>query len=370
MKHGVFCCGANSLATQPRVAIMRVGYVDLKCSTNIEKFQETQSGETRMVLGRNAGSSLTFKQIEAFYWAANLGSFGIAALRLHVTQSSLSKRIFELERMVNTALFDHTTKPAKLTDSGRRLLPIAGQMLELKEKFQGESLASGSLVGICRFGVSELVSLTWLADFTRLVNQEHPLLILEPYVDLARNLERKVHRGELDFAIAPGPGQGSQVKGSVVGRVDFTWAAAPGRIRRKTVLRKRDLEHYPIITMTEGSGLTRAIELWSTEQGITMQRKLGCNSLMAIVALVLSDTGISFLPNQFLRPWVEQGALLAFKSDPPLPSLDYYLFQRDDDNRTLLEVMKHYVMQVADFDRIPTTTMPIKSRKTTIEKVE
>ena len=38
---------------------------------------------------------MTLKQIEAFYWAANLGSFSIAALRLHVTQSSLSKRIVE-----------------------------------------------------------------------------------------------------------------------------------------------------------------------------------------------------------------------------------------------------------------------------------
>lgn len=43
---------------------------------------------------------MTLKQIEAFYWAANLGSFSIAALRLHVTQSSLSKRIVELEESV------------------------------------------------------------------------------------------------------------------------------------------------------------------------------------------------------------------------------------------------------------------------------
>ena len=42
------------------------------------------------------------KQIEAFYWAANLGSFSIAATRLHVTQSSLSKRIAELAATVQT----------------------------------------------------------------------------------------------------------------------------------------------------------------------------------------------------------------------------------------------------------------------------
>jgi hypothetical protein len=33
---------------------------------------------------------MTLKQLEAFYLAANLGSFALAAQRLHVTQSSLS----------------------------------------------------------------------------------------------------------------------------------------------------------------------------------------------------------------------------------------------------------------------------------------
>ena len=44
---------------------------------------------------------MILKQIEAFYWAAKLGSFAIAAQRLQVTQSSLSKRIAELEESVD-----------------------------------------------------------------------------------------------------------------------------------------------------------------------------------------------------------------------------------------------------------------------------
>lgn len=142
-------------------------------------------------------------------------------------------------------------------------------------------------------------------------------------MDLARNLERKVMRGELDFAIAPGPGQGTQVSAANIGRVEFSWVAAPTRIKAKTLLRRADLEIHPVITMTEGSGLTRAIEVWSAEQGITRQRTLGCNSLMAIVSLVAADMGISFLPTQFLKPWLQKGSLVALRSDPPLPSPNY-----------------------------------------------
>lgn len=291
----------------------------------------------------------TLKQIEAFYWAANLGNFSIAAERLHVTQSSLSKRIAELEYAVGSPLFDRSSQRARLTEAGQRLVPVAGKMLELKEQLRNEVQAPSGLSGVCRFGVSELVSLTWLPDFTRMVNSKHPALVLEPYVDLARPLERKVHRGELDFSVAPGPGSDQDVSGTVVGRVDFTWVASPLRIGQRRLLRRADLERHPVITMTEGSGLTRAIESWSAEQGITMQRAVRCNSLMAIVALVLADTGISFLPTAFTAPWVEQGSLTALKSDPPLPSLNYFFFQRSDDGRALLHAMHEIVLQVANF---------------------
>jgi DNA-binding transcriptional LysR family regulator len=292
---------------------------------------------------------MTLKQIEAFYWAANLGSFSIAAVRLHVTQSSLSKRIVELEESVGAQLFDRSSKRAHLTQAGQRLVALARKMLDLKEQFQIEVQPGATMTGVCRFGVSELISLTWLPDLTRLVNKDHPSLVLEPYVDLARNLERKVHRGELDFCVAPGPTQSAQISASIIGRVDFTWVASPSRVAARTLLHSSDLERHPVITMTEGSGLTRAIEAWSLEQGITMQRTLGCNSLMAIVGLVIADMGISFVPTQFMQPWVEQGLLVALKSDPPLPSLSYYFFHRSDDSRAMLERMRSYVLAIADF---------------------
>lgn len=306
---------------------------------------------------------MTLKQIEAFYWAANLGSFSIAATRLHVTQSSLSKRIAELEDSVGAPLFDRSSRRAQLTECGRRLIPLAGQMLDLSEQFRAGDLTSARLTGVCRFGVSELISLTWLPAFTRMVNRDHPALILEPYVDLARNLERKVVRGELDFAVAPGPGQGAQVSANVVGRVDFTWVAAPGRIHADTVLTRAELEQHPVITMTEGSGLTRAIEVWSQEQGITLQRTLGCNSLMAIVALVLADMGISFLPTQFMAPWLREGTLVALRSEPSLPSLNYCFFHRTDDGRSMLDTMQHYVARAADFESPPDCLAPLAKSK-------
>jgi DNA-binding transcriptional LysR family regulator len=105
---------------------------------------------------------MTLKQLEAFYLAATLGSFALAAQRAHVTQSSLSKRIAELEAWVGAELFDRSGKRAQLTEAGQRLLPVAARMLELKEGIRDALNSSPTLTGTCRFGISELGALTWL----------------------------------------------------------------------------------------------------------------------------------------------------------------------------------------------------------------
>ncbi len=292
---------------------------------------------------------MTLKQIEAFYWAANLGTFAIAARRLHVTQSSLSKRIAELEESVGQQLFDRSSKRAQLTEAGHRLISIAARMLELKESLRVEADQLSDLTGICRFGISELASLTWLPTFVAQARKAHPRLVLQPYVDLARNLERQVARGELDFSVAPGPVEDSQLRAQTISQVEFSWIASPARISAGTVLTAKDLEFLPLITMTEGSGLTRAFNSWAAEKDINMQRTVACNSLMAIVGLTLADVGISFLPTRYMQPWVDQGSLVAARSVPALPSLNYYFLQRADDTRAVVQTMKHYVIQAADF---------------------
>ncbi|WP_348752274.1 LysR family transcriptional regulator, partial [uncultured Aquincola sp.] len=73
---------------------------------------------------------MTLKQLEAFYWAATCSSFAMAAERVHLSVSSLSKRIAELEASLGQPLFDRSGRQAALTEAGQRLLPQAGALLQ------------------------------------------------------------------------------------------------------------------------------------------------------------------------------------------------------------------------------------------------
>ena len=73
--------------------------------------------------------------------AADLGSVGRAALRLHVSQPALSKRLQALERLAGVALLERSPRGVTLTPAGRRLYTEARRLIEQAEVV--ESLMEG-----------------------------------------------------------------------------------------------------------------------------------------------------------------------------------------------------------------------------------
>jgi DNA-binding transcriptional LysR family regulator len=77
---------------------------------------------------------ITLKQIEAFYWIVELGTFERAAKKLNSTQSAISKRIQELELATGITAFDRSRRGTRLTEKGAHLLAIGQEMLELQQR--------------------------------------------------------------------------------------------------------------------------------------------------------------------------------------------------------------------------------------------
>src|SRR5574337_2192424 len=134
----------------------------------------------------------SIKQLEAFWWAATCANFATAAQRVHLSVSSLSKRIAELEAALGQTLFDRSGHRAVLTEAGERLLPATLGVLNAMATLGQVLDARAELTGRCRFGVGDLSALTWLPSFVAAVRQAHPLLGLEPFVDVGGVLERRL----------------------------------------------------------------------------------------------------------------------------------------------------------------------------------
>ena len=80
---------------------------------------------------------IDIEKLNAFLAVNDAGSFSAAAHRLHISQSTISKYILELERELGVKLFDRTTTGTVLTSAGETLLPwaqrLVRQTIELEE---------------------------------------------------------------------------------------------------------------------------------------------------------------------------------------------------------------------------------------------
>lgn len=294
---------------------------------------------------------MTLKQLEAFYWAATAASFLVAAQRLHISQSTLSKRIGELESQLRTTLFNRSGHRAVLTEAGEQMLPMARRILELSEDMRDQLGSDGGVRGHCRFGVGELAALTWLPGLVSHAAAKYPDLRLEPCVDLGAALEQRLESGELDFAVVAGHSTRAAIASETIAQVRFCWAASPALVGRQRRVDAALLERHALITQPGAAGPTRMLEHWLELNGLQAPRRLVCNNLSAIASLIASGLGVGLYPRGWLRRLSARRAVVELRGEQPLPELQYTFQRRRDDHRALLARLRELVVETVDFEK-------------------
>lgn len=294
-------------------------------------------------------NSPTLKQLQAFYCAATCANFTTAAERLHLSVSSLSKRIVELEQALGHTLFDRRGHKAVLTGDGNLLLPRTLAVLDAVAALQSAFATEAGLTGRCSFGVGELSALTWLPRFVARIRELHPGLTLEPYVDVGAVLERRVEKGELDFAVIAGRSSRSKVLSQPIGVAQFAWMASPAVAGGAKTLTPALLRSFPLVTLPPGAGTTRILDDWLLGQGVVAQQKIECNNWIAIAGMLRQGIGIGFLPESWATASPAQRPLRVLDSSPSLAPLHYAFQWRRDDIRAMIGLMRELAAECVDF---------------------
>ncbi|CAM4072453.1 LysR family transcriptional regulator [Kerstersia similis] len=295
----------------------------------------------------------TLKQIEAFYRAATCANFATAAQRLHLSLSSLSKRISELETALGVQLFDRRGNRATLTHEGQRLLPVALGALDAAQALQqAASNQEAGLSGSFELGVGELSALSWLPAFAAQVRARHPALQLALDVDMGAPLEQRLAAGKLDLAVIAGRSSRSDILSQPIGRADFEWVAAPGLLAGRRP-RQRDvaalLQEVPLITLPAGAGTTRILDDWLMGQHIQHVTRLSCNNWTAVAGMLRRGLGVGFLPSGWALHSEDTYPLVRLEHRQPLTPLLYSVQWRRGDERPLILAMQDMLAACVDF---------------------
>lgn len=118
----------------------------------------------------------TLRQLEYLLAVAETGSVTGAAKALHVSQSSLSSGISELERAVNLQLFvRHHAKGVSLTDAGERLLIQARSLIEDAQSLEQVARDLGTAPsGSISIGIFSVIAPYFVPELVSRLNKNHP----------------------------------------------------------------------------------------------------------------------------------------------------------------------------------------------------
>ncbi|MGY2374302.1 LysR family transcriptional regulator [Pseudomonas sp. SDO524_S393] len=295
---------------------------------------------------------ITFKQIDALFWIAELGSFEAAANKLNMSQSAISKRIQELEDTFEVEIFDRSKRNARLTEKGAELLDHAKDLLKRRDQLLERVSAREVLVRRFRLGVTELTALTWLPALVDALRQAYPKVQIEPSVELSSELFRKLENDQLDLVIAPEVYHDPRFLGTPLHSVENAWICAPGLIADADPVSLETLARYTVLTQGAQSGTGLIYERWLAANNVQLPRTLTSHNLLVQVGLALSGIGVSYLPKACLSHLIEQGALRALVTEPALPSVRYVAVHRADRQFGLNQDVVRMAQAHCDFSRL------------------
>lgn len=142
--------------------------------------------------------------------------FGRAAMRLYISQPSLSHQIRKLEETLGTPLFVRSSRWVQLTAAGRTLLAEAPTALAaLEQAVERTRLAGSGAVTTIRFGYTPVANFGTFTVLLDALQEEHPDFVIDAREIFSAEIPERLCAGDLDIGLALSPlpfdGVGSEV---------------------------------------------------------------------------------------------------------------------------------------------------------------
>lgn len=138
--------------------------------------------------------------------------FGRAAMRLYISQPSLSHQIRKLEETLGTPLFVRSSRSVQLTAAGRTLVKEAPTALAaLGQAVQRTRLAGAGAATTIRLGYTPVANFGTLTTLLDAVQDDHPDVAIDAREYYSAEIPERICAGELDLglALAPQPFDGA-----------------------------------------------------------------------------------------------------------------------------------------------------------------
>ena len=270
-------------------------------------------------------SRITLKQLEAFVFVVDTGTFRAAATMLGTTQPNISARIAALESALDVPLLLRSAGSIRLTEKGAALLARARDVVWAGEALLEEADRRDLIEERLRLGVTELVACTWLQDFLRLLKEAYPRVRVELQVDLSTVIDTRLMAGELDLTLQSGP-FATRLDGTLLlGSEPYCWVAEPKQAAAiGCAPAMADIFAHPVLTHAQHTQAGHALHHMAETRGLDIGQIVHSSALSACVPMVCEGLGIALLPERLVQDELRSGVLHGLNSDWLPEPLTFY----------------------------------------------
>ncbi|MEM7058290.1 MAG: LysR substrate-binding domain-containing protein [Pseudomonadota bacterium] len=138
--------------------------------------------------------------LRTFVAVAEAGSVTDGAARIYRSQSATSLQIKRLETILGQPVFERHGRGVVLSDTGRRLLPVAHDVTARLDAALQE-ISQNSVTGKLRVGVPDDYGRSKLAGIIATFTRHHPKVELDVTCALSTEFPDAIEKGTLDLAI-------------------------------------------------------------------------------------------------------------------------------------------------------------------------
>lgn len=238
------------------------------------------------------------RQLQYLVTLSETGHFGRAAERCHVTQSTLSAGLKELEAVLGVTLVERTKRRVVVTPIGRSIAARAREVL----RYLGDmaDLAAGSahtLVGPLNLGVIPTIAPYLIPATVAAVRKTFPGLKLFLREEQTEQLLTRLQHGDLDLALLALPYDIGDLTALPLAEEDLV-VCLPAKhdLAARRALTPAMLAKMPLLTLEDGHCWRE--HAWSACRlgGRRVNEVFQATSLPTTVQMVAEGLGVTLLP--------------------------------------------------------------------------
>ena len=237
-------------------------------------------------------------QLKVFHAVAETVSFTQASRKLHLSQSTVSQHIRQLEQELACEMFARVGKRVLITEAGKVLLGYCDRILsDLRNAQMAMHELNGMQRGSLRFGSGATTLIYQLPPVLTAFKTKYPNIDLVVMTDTTEILLTAIKAQQLDLGLVMLPVTDPELKVTPLCEEELMIAIHRGHpLARKRSLTIRDVTTLSFILYEKKTVMRKLIDHFFANLGISPQIAMMMENIEAIKSLVGAGLGASVLP--------------------------------------------------------------------------